>query len=79
MTVPETCSLGRRCTSMNGVKWPWLRSRGGGKNLDAAHGIEFSELSPIAAARIYRRDLPRATTFRNRLGLSIKHILGTDS
>jgi hypothetical protein len=35
MTVLEICSPDHRCTSMNEMKWPWQRSSGGGKNLDA--------------------------------------------
>jgi hypothetical protein len=33
----------------------------------------------VVAACIYRGDPPRVTTSYNRLGLSIKHVLDTDS
>ena len=39
----------------------------------------FVVTSSVAAARIYREDPPRVTASRNRLGLSIKHVLDTDS
>jgi hypothetical protein len=40
MTILETCSFGRKFTSMNRIELPWRRNSGGGKNLDAlvSHG-----------------------------------------
>jgi hypothetical protein len=39
--VLKTWSPDLRCTSTNEMKLPWWHSNEGGKNLDAAHEIEF--------------------------------------
>jgi hypothetical protein len=54
-------------------QWRWRKPRFvGGSWL-------FVVASSVAVARIYRDDPPRVTTSCNQLGLSIKHVLETDS
>jgi hypothetical protein len=75
MMVLETCSPDRRCTLTNGMK------KSGGVAADEAKNYMHWWLmvvlwsTSVAAAHIYREDLPRVKTSHNRLGLSLsKHI-----